>query len=649
MHFFDKMTIGSYLMDHHDFSEIEKERITKELNNDSLIKKIFYTNVEKSPIFKHNLKKINIPGFRGGTKQHTEKSIIQITKELTKGKNQDLAWKIYKEVIAEHINNEQENLNKLLENAILIDINQAQSTEYLLKLIAKNSRFYEISKDSFIEFYELWGFERIDNIENILSLRKEVDPSSLVLKLISDIEETVKPLKDQFNIYDKEFEESKKATNVLESNIQSLNILFEEVQSSITNFKLQLDSTSDSYKEKQQKTNDQLKNSLSELELNFSEVKSSLDLVSKEFSSQNNKLQSSLTSGLNKAKQSLKEEIGTLTKDHLSYIDSKLEEKLKDIKKLTHETPKPNIKYVSPLSISTPPKKLKVEKINEEWKFICVWDNYLKKDLDIHLPIQQVAILHILFKCSPSLIFDDDDIFRCWLHVLGWEYFNKDTVVTPLWTSESDWENEAKYLFSEDNIAEPRIITMNHYNVALVSCYLVPTLKMWDLKIRKQLAKIILNGSASESRKPTPDLLEFSTYILKDFYIGDLQLQYPLFLNNYKSFSGKELLHTGVNPETFNSWISAQHKEIDYNSDIDAVTKLAGIKIPSSLKNHFKKVYKGLNGFFSEEDALIVSIQHILIPWIENSNEISVSNYIENIDNLFPNRIKYIVCTVDEE
>jgi hypothetical protein len=178
---------------------------------------------------------------------------------------------------------------------------------------------------------------------------------------------------------------------------------------------------------------------------------------------------------------------------------------------------------------------------------------------------------------------------------------------------------------------------------------LVPTLKMWDLKLRKQLTKIILNGSASESRKPTPDLLEFSTYISQDYYIGDLSLQYPLFQNKNKNknFSEKELLHTGVTPETFKSWFSAHDKEIDYNSDIEAVTKLAGIKIPVSLKNHFKEVYKGLNEFFSEEDALIVSIQHILIPWIENFNEISVNHYIEYIDNLFPNRINYIFCTVD--
>ena len=43
-----------------------------------------------------------------------------------------------------------------------------------------------------------------------------------------------------------------------------------------------------------------------------------------------------------------------------------------------------------------------------------------------------------------------------------------------------------------------KIVTIHHYNVALASCYLVPTLKMWSLQPSfHQLSKLILIESNS--------------------------------------------------------------------------------------------------------------------------------------------------------
>jgi archaellum component FlaC len=640
-----EMSIGRYFMQKHDFSDLEKERIVEELEKDGLIKKIFYENVGSSPIFSSSLKRIKIPGFRPGTKHHTEKSTIQIIQDLRGGKNHSLAWEIYQEAIAEHIEKQQEKLNILLTKVSLFEKNP--SSEFLLKTICQNAKIFGVSKKSIKEFYELWGFDRVDNLENLLSLCLKLDTEAISQSRIKELEREVFSLKVIFKDRDEKLDAENTIIKTLQNEVTSLNNSFKNVQLSITQIESSLNSLPISLEEEQKNANDQLKKELSELELGFSKVKSSLEAVSTELSSQGSKIQKIVSTELIKAKQDLEEKVRKTTKDQLNHIDSKLDVKLKDVVELPHEAPQSGKKYISPLTLNSPPKQVHAGKIKEEWKFICIWKKHLEDELEIILPYEQVAILHVLLKCSPSLVFDDDEIFRCWLRVLAWEHFNIETVVSPVWVSESDWENEALHLFGEDNSAFPKIVTMNHYNVALASCYLVPTLKKWDLIHYNPLTKLALIGSTSENRGPSSDLLEFSTYFDQSYFSMDLQ--YPVFTKENEGLLGKELSHTGVQPDIFRSWILEYKKEDDFNSDIDTIAGMSGFKFPLSLKHHFKKIYKGLNVFFSKDDALIVATQHVLIPWLENFNFEDLNKFIEHIDTCFPKRINYVYYSSEEE
>jgi hypothetical protein len=636
-----ELTVGD-LVQNLKFSKEEKIRIVNQLGVGSQVRKIFLANAKGTQQFKNISSQIKIPGQSPGRPGHTKKALDVIIKDLTEGtaSHKKIGWFIYRASVASHVIGQLKNLNNLLRE--VPSLNENLSSKDLLEIICKNCKQYEVEPEAIKEFYELWGFDRIENFDELIALCSKDDPLALAIKKINNLENMVLPLSQQvealnarndidsekldsfqneFSSLSKSLEIEQEITNDLESSIKELSENFEEQFKNLGEIK--------------EKDLKQLKNDI--CKLNDSNEKLSKFIFSLE--DNNEKL---ISSEFEKARNSIVEHNLESIKKELNYIDSKIEGKLKDLKdSLPSLTGHKNSEYKSPLINITPPKKVHSEKIKDEWNFINIWREHLKCESDLYLPIEFVTILHLIFKSSDVLIFDNDTIFHCWLRTLGWENFNLQAAASPTWMSENDWGNEVQYLFGERDSATPKIVTIHQYNVALASCYLVPTVKIWSLSPGYfPLSKLVLVESGSENRSPTSDLLEVSTYF--HAHQANEEHQFPKLKKHDLLSLGKEKKHTGVNPDIFRSWLLEPKKDDGFNSDIDTVAGIIDVKIPISLKLHFARIRNELEQYFIEDDSKIVAAYHVIFPWLKAKvGQQGVEKFKEAINDLFSKPLKY--------
>jgi hypothetical protein len=162
-----------------EFSKDEKVRIVGQLKLGGRHNKIFLDYGQKTDRFKREAKHIKIPGHSKGRLAHAKKALNIVFNDLTEGgnKNEGLCWEIYGEAIADYVRNEQKFLHKLMIE-IEVDDKEYSSTD-MLKIVCENAKRYEVNVESIRELYELWGFERVDNLDEILLLCGKSDSEEI--------------------------------------------------------------------------------------------------------------------------------------------------------------------------------------------------------------------------------------------------------------------------------------------------------------------------------------------------------------------------------------------------------------------------------------------------------------------------------------
>jgi hypothetical protein len=182
-----EMKVGS-LVRKIEFSKEENARIAKQLEVDSQPKILFLTRAKHTEQFKRIVSKIKIDGQSPGRPGHIQKALEQIIKYPVKGNNaqKNVFWNIYGESVANYIADEQQNLHKLL---IEVPVSDEQlASDKLLEIICKNAKQYDVKPKVVKELYEIWGFERIDNIDELLSLCDKDDPVAHAMKQIKSLD-----------------------------------------------------------------------------------------------------------------------------------------------------------------------------------------------------------------------------------------------------------------------------------------------------------------------------------------------------------------------------------------------------------------------------------------------------------------------------
>ena len=634
-----ELNIGPFLLKEKDFSNEEKKRIAGELKKNGLIQRVFFNNAKSTALFKHIVKDIKVRGHSPGRPDHANKALKEVlVNDFTKGTNKQkkICWTIYKDAIAEHLGKKQKKLNKLLLNVPLPKSNPSYND--ILKLICNNAKLYTVTPDSIEELYKLWGFDRVDNLKDLLSLCSQADPLAIAQKKISELEDTVDSLKQKSKAHDEEFDTDSTIIGTLRGDVESLNKSLEKIQTHVDKNTSSIESLSSSLKKEQADENKEINKRLLDLETSFSKLKPSIDELFKNFSTHSEQINKSINSKLAITVQSLTEKISENIKSNLNYIDSKIEKKFDQLEnKPSFQSVQNQVgsEYKSPLNAWNQPKQTTPGKIKDEWLFINIWQEHLKEELELNWSVEYTTIIHILFKSSNTLVLCNDRVFRCWLNTLEWHSFNYSLVTSPNWLSESDWGNGAHYLFDDANPLIPKILTLYQYNVGLPSSYLIPSLKLWDLRFQSSLLKIALIESDSQDRKPDFDLLEFGTYLNDEQFTRSGKSKLPKLSRPPRTLAQSEKHHTGVNIDSFKSWIVKLEKKDVYYSDIDTYADFVNISLPFALKVHYMKISKDLSNFFSTEASILISAHHVINPWIEGKHgEDCVEEFVSAIKKL---------------
>ena len=638
-----ELTIGNLVLALPFDKEI-KARIAKQLTSESRTREIFLASAEHTAEFKNSkVGKIKVKGFSPGRKEHTKAVLEKVIKSLTDGADtqKKIGWNIYIETITNYITGKQKNLNKLL--AGLPAGNEKLTSPELLEIICKNAKQYEVLPEIIRELYEIWSFDRIGNLDEMLSLCAKDDPVAVAMKRIKALDNHIASLNKNSEAHDEQGEANAIKINGLQEEVASLNKFPEEIKETLACFDSKTKSLYNTLEEKQNEKNELVKFKLEELTASLKELESSIKKLFEGFSSQNNEIRKLVSTELKEAKDSIIDSNKLKIKKELDHINLKIEGKMKQLEEtLPSALVQSESEYQSPLIGKIQANKVQSYKIKDEWRFINIWKNHLEKELDVLWPIELVVITHTLFKSSKAIIMDDDRIFYCWQRTLGWENFNLQTVASPTWMSEADWGNEANYLFGDQiNTTTPKFVTIHQYNVALVSCYLIPTLKLWHISPHSfDVSKLFLIEAISENQKSNPDLLELATYFNESEL--DQDRKYPQLSKHKELALGKEKSHTGVSLDTYKSWVLVQRKDDGFSSDIDTVAGTIDVRIPLALKLNYARMRNALEQYFSEDDAKIVSAHHLLYPWLEEKHgEGSAEKLACAIKGLFSKPLDY--------
>ena len=623
------------------YTDEEKLRISELLVSDKDFEKTFKQKAKKSDLFIEVIvKKIRIPGWSKGRPGYENQAINKVAKALkdepTKCRKE--FWDLYRQALSNFIIEDRPLLNNLVKSTIVSE-GSYESSE-LLRLICQNAKEYKVTKEMVEEFYKLWMFQRVPNISELLVLCDKLDPIAVLNNEISTLKESVtsliittKNLTENTNQLTKNIKFSDSKISSLQNRISAIQETHRQFEESFHDAITAKNSEIDGVSENISKQTSQFKS-------RFTKAESLIKSVQEDLSSLKENLEQSINSKFQKSLKDINTKNRESAKEVLNYLDSKLDSKLGETNsiKTPEVSPTP---YQSPLIPDVTEVKLKRGKIKTEWDFINIWAHHLKDEMDVHLSIESVAILHVLFKASNVLLVDHIRLFRCWARCLGWEQCELDIAASPSWLNEEDWSIGAKYLFSPDDI-NPRILAIHNYDVALTSCYLTPTLKLWSLKDGHfPCTKLVLIESGSKQTRPTPDILEFATVC------PEIELRsnrtYPLFHQEMVwQGNNRKLKHTGVDPDIYSEWFHSQTTQTELVTDIDTIAELESVIIPSGLKKHYSIVRDELRHFFAPEDSIIVAAYHIILPWLSAEFDEETSNiFFTHLKGIFTNPLAY--------
>lgn len=335
-------------------------------------------------------------------------------------------------------------------------------------------------------------------------------------------------------------------------------------------------------------------------------------------------------------------QVNSNTEQQIEKIAYQLKAIQTEIKELKNTIGKSGQKYLSPLQKQLPARNEISAQIDDENLFLNLWTNRLNNDENIAIYLAKAAIYHSIFKSSNCIILKDERLIFSWLRTLQWDSFAMNIVASPRWTSEKDWGDAAHYIFDNKASDEPRILIIHNYDQALARAYLVPTLKLWSLSLNQyKLAKIILVSSGSCDKNPSAELLEQACFIPREDPLYTKSLPSSEVLKTLH-LNAQELRHTGVDPETFKSWLSTEQQISLAHSDSDAVAKMGGMVFPTSIKFLYAHLQVSLTHFFKEEDSSQIATYHAICPWIATKHgEDRKNQFYEILKSFFPKAIKY--------
>jgi hypothetical protein len=210
-----------------EFSQKEVIRITEKLKGASLNKIVFENHAKKSQTYKNYSKNKKFSGMSPGRPAHTKMVLEELVKcyAAKEIEGEERFWKVYRSAVIDYITTKQKKLQKLLMEVSCRGKNH--SSEDLIQMICENAKHYKINPKAIEELYELWGFERVEDLNALLSLceKEDLDQEE---KLIEPREADDLPFGLPKRFCGKTRDSQKLLKEFLGENTQSIKLLFKK-------------------------------------------------------------------------------------------------------------------------------------------------------------------------------------------------------------------------------------------------------------------------------------------------------------------------------------------------------------------------------------------------------------------------------------
>ena len=566
-----------------EFPDAERERICQRLADSQSLAHAVISS--KAPLIRDNdfwrraQKSFHITGFRDGNPLARQKVLARAL-ESTKATDGKPVWTavgpLYERSVRLYIEQEAPNLYHLLHAEDFVASGGTQ-TEQIFRCICRSLPLHEASIDEARELYELWGFERTPQIEEILSsvsiraddvrrmvsdsvvtMRREIASASVAIKsdLLRQLEQQSRDLSD------------------LKRNVQGLAAVNANLSHQLAELKLREDQRPPSLSPKSTPT--------------------PVSGTNEKTKPQDSARIIAAVDGL----QSRVESLARQLREQRSRLDA-------------YQTPVSAISPSKPRELSNTTTKEVLQKWSPSLSSFGVTDSSLRS---CWLILEVIRRSRVLLTDKPEVITN--------LFGATQEGESKTLAASPLWLTEADWKSGLTYLSEDDLI--PRVLVISEFDVAIQETYLVPAMISWVTNVSPLSAnRIVLVPSDSELGLVSPRVFEVATLLTQ--HVG--------FAKALEKLSGTmkdlpptlELKQSGAAVIGFerSQNAAAETQLYRYLSNL-------GVPIPTRLAERFVSLFEGLRKFLSARDASFVAQQGMLLPWVRASRGETVARSLQD-------------------
>lgn len=581
------------------FSQDEQARILHSLTDDSTLSaRVFRAALKSGSITEPKFcawaaNKLKLKGDRDGGDSQRDKILGRCTSFAAGTPTMDagLFWGIYRAAISKYVASKLPSLQKLLLET-KHDSLSVSTADVFKKLLALKSAF-NVSLSDIQCLYEIWGFSRDTEIEQLLKASAPIINSEEVEELRSSLND----LRTQFKTQLAEFEKS------LSSAVSELEESGKETTTSIQQLKKDLTKLGN------------------DVNTRFDNFGKAVENIRKDVRSLPDQ----------KAIKAIKSDIEELDDRQTSAANaiSKLEDAVaKQFKELSRVNEKIGRKFLSVTSTdSKSVRKIDAGKSRiEEIEFVQYWQSKLARTPFENLQIDDLLAAHIFFKLFPCFILNDSMLFDSWTGSLGWSQFCKTTVAEPIWLKSEDCRELTNFVITDE---APTVLKIAQFNSAIPDGYLLPNAVAW-LSTEEFVDRKLVLVAANEDESA----------------LGEVAARFPFMMSRYgrlepgpvvaqrppvSSVSDDKLLIS-----TLAIWAPKKVESLESNRDILSVLKSLDLEIPPVVLLNFSKLREAYAEVFDPSSALLAAFQLTIYPWLRYcANEIHAEQISQNLKVLY--------------
>jgi hypothetical protein len=566
-----------------EFSDEEKNRLGLALAQpDSLQRKVFGSKcilIRDSDFWRRAQKNFHITGFRDGS-QLAKQQVLKKALEAIRSGAGKTTWlevgPLYVKASRIHIEHELPNLYQLLRTEDFV-AGAGTHTEQIFRCICRALPMHEASLDEAKELYDLWGFERTPQIDEILSsisIRAD-DVRRMVAESIGtarrEIAGAVGTARADFM---RELEKHSTELANLESTIERLHQTSSETSSQMADLRSKQAGRATAEVSKQHsKPPDQTKAKTEPQDA--SRIGTALELL-----------------------QGKVEGLTRQLREQRTRIDSLQTAPVRRTPAITGEAAQTTA-------------KLAIEKWLPSLKQLGLADPSVAAGW---LLLQVIRHARVLITDKPEAL------EGLWRALAGSEV--KQLVASPLWISEQDWKAGLDFLSDPDTA--PRLLVLHDFDVAIQETYLVPALVGW-IASQGHLSsnRILLVPSNNELADVSPRVFELATLCTKDVsYIRDIEKL---------ASSMKDIPPTLELKQSSSAVLGYERlKDATTERELRAQVWQAGVFIPTRIAEAFVSLYEGLQASLSDVNSASIAQSSTLLPWVKASKGETVAKLVQN-------------------